>query len=35
MHVQFPGRLLCLNRNQWNTLEAQVVIGDFKHEHNY
>jgi putative transposase len=26
----------CLNRNHWNTLfEARVVIGDFKHEHNY
>ena len=26
----------CLNRNQWNTLlEARVVIGDFKHEHNH
>ena len=25
----------CLNRNQWtNLLEARVVIGDFKHEHN-
>ena len=25
----------CLNRNHWtNLLEAQVVIGDFKHEHN-
>jgi putative transposase len=25
----------CLNRNHWNTLlEARVVIGDFKHEHN-
>ena len=26
----------CLNRNHWNTLlEARVVIGDFKHEHNH
>jgi hypothetical protein len=25
----------CLNRNHWNILlEARVVIGDFKHEHN-
>jgi putative transposase len=25
----------CLNRNHWtNLLEARVVIGDFKHEHN-
>ena len=25
----------CLNRNHWTTLlEARVVIGDFKHEHN-
>lgn len=25
----------CLNRNHWNSLlEARVVIGDFKHEHN-
>jgi putative transposase len=26
----------CLNRNHWtNLLEARVVIGDFKHEHNH
>ena len=26
----------CLNRNHWNSLlEARVVIGDFKHEHNH
>ena len=26
----------CLNRNHWTTLlEARVVIGDFKHEHNH
>jgi putative transposase len=26
----------CLNRNHWNTLlEARVVIGDFKPEHNH
>lgn len=26
----------CLNRNHWNTLlEARVVIGDFKHDHNH
>ena len=26
----------CLSRNHWNTLlEARVVIGDFKHEHNH
>jgi putative transposase len=26
----------CLNRNHWNTLvEARMVIGDFKHEHNH
>lgn len=26
----------CLNRNHWNSrFEAQVVIGDFKHEHNH
>lgn len=26
----------CLNRNHWNSLlEALVVIGDFKHDHNH
>jgi putative transposase len=26
----------CLNRNHWSTLlEARVVIGDFKDEHNH
>ena len=26
----------CLSRNHWNTLlEARVVIGDFKHQHNH
>ena len=26
----------CLNRNHWNSvLEARVVIGEFKHEHNH
>jgi putative transposase len=26
----------CLNRNYWNTLlQARVVIGDFKHDHNH
>ena len=38
-HIEsFNNRLRkeCLNRNHWNTLlEARVVIGDFKHEHNY
>jgi hypothetical protein len=29
------GNRECLNRNAWtNVLEARVVIGDFKHEHN-
>ena len=38
-HVEsFNNRLRkeCLNRNHWNTLlEARVVIGDFKREHNH
>lgn len=37
-HIEsFNNRLRreCLNRNHWtNLLEARVVIGDFKHEHN-
>ncbi|MCP2624674.1 integrase core domain-containing protein, partial [Mycolicibacterium smegmatis] len=38
-HIEsFNNRLRkeCLNRNHWNTLlEARVVIGDFKDEHNH
>jgi putative transposase len=38
-HIEsFNNRLRkeCLNRNHWNTLlEARVVIGDFKQEHNH
>jgi putative transposase len=38
-HIEsFNNRLRkeCLNRNHWNTLlEARVVIGDFKEEHNH
>jgi putative transposase len=38
-HIEsFNSRLRkeCLNRNHWNTLlEARVVIGDFKDEHNH
>jgi len=37
-HIEsFNNRLRreCLNRNHWtDLLEARVVIGDFKHEHN-